>query len=191
MKFILASSSPSRKQLFGLLHIPFEVFSPECDESEYKNEKPKDYVQRIALLKNNTAAQYFSEAYILSADTVVVVGQHVLHKTRDPQEAFRHLHLLSGRRHRVYTAIVLSSPAGKVIRRLVEARVTFNQVTAHQIKNFLNTEEWKDKAGSYSIFGTACCFIRHIVGNPSTIQGLPMFELSQILKGLAIIPSKF
>ena len=188
MRFILASSSSERKRLFKFFNMPFEVFSANCDESEKKQEKPKDYVIRVALMKNEMAAMQFSDAYILSADTVVIAGRKILHKTQNREEAYQHLQLLSGRRHCVYTAMVLRGPDQKIFSKLVQAKVVFSMLSEAQIQNFLNTQEWENKAGSYDILGTACCFIRQLIGNHTTINGLPMFQLSQLLRGVGLIP---
>lgn len=187
--FILASASPRRLALLSQIGLePDRVLAADLDETPYKAELPRLYARRMAHAKAaHIATQCTEPAFILGADTVVAVGRRILGKTDDEDIARQHLTLLSGRRHRVFTAIALygsaSLPACKPVERIVESYVTFARMTPQQIDALIAQGDWRGKAGSYALQGAAAAHIRQMGGSPSAVIGLPLFETAQILRG--------
>ncbi len=120
---------------------------------------------------------------VLAADTVVAAGRRILPKAETEAEAQRCLTLLSGRRHRVLTAVVLVTPDGRRSERVVTSVVGFSRLTAPQLAAYLAGGEWQGKAGGYAIQGTAAAFVRFLSGSYSNVVGLPLFETAQLLRG--------
>jgi septum formation protein len=160
--------------------VPDKVVSPDIDESPARNELPRPYAERMAAAKAKAAAS--SDHLVLAADTVVAAGRRILPKAEDAAAVRACLTLLSGRRHRVLTAIVLAEPNGRFTRRLVESVVTFNRLTTVQIERYLRLQEGEGKAGGYAINGHAASFIRFLSGSYSAVVGLPLFETAQLLR---------
>jgi septum formation protein len=121
---------------------------------------------------------------VLAADTVVGVGRRVLPQAGTEAEARRRLELLSGRRHNVYTGVVLLAPDGRRLARLVDSIVTFQRLTPAQVADYLAGGEWRGKAGGYAIQGRAEVFVRFLSGSHSNVVGLPLFETAQLLRGI-------
>jgi septum formation protein len=180
---VLASASPRRLALLAQIGIvPDQVISPDIDESALSGELPRQHAQRLARAK--AAAVGPAGGYVLAADTVVAVGRRILPKADTEADARRYLALLSGRRHRVMTAVVLLAPGGRRGERLVQSVVGFARLTERQFAAYLASEEWRGKAGGYAIQGRAAGFIRFVSGSYSNVVGLPLFETAQLLRGL-------
>jgi nucleoside triphosphate pyrophosphatase len=178
---ILASASPRRVALLAQIGItPDETFSPEIDEAPLRGELPRALALRLARAK--AAAIPAHEAAVLAADTVVAAGRRILGKPLTEPEAAACLALLSGRRHRVYTGVVLIAGTRRT-ERLVTSIVTFARLTESQQRAYLATREWHGKAGGYAIQGLAASFIRFVSGSYSNVVGLPLFETAQLLRG--------
>lgn len=179
---ILASGSPRRLELLARIGVtPDEVCAADVDETPHKAELPRLLAGRLAHAKAEAVAT--SGALVLAADTVVGVGQRILGKARDEAEARRFLELLSGRRHRVITGVVLAGPGAERRARLVTSIVTFQRLTAAQIDAYLATGEWRGKAGAYAIQGGAEAWCRFLSGSHSNVVGLPLHETAQLLRG--------
>jgi septum formation protein len=161
--------------------VPDQVVSPDIDETPARDELPRLYAIRMARAK--ASAVPFPDHLVLAADTVVSVGRRILPKADSTQQVRTCLGLLSGRRHRVMTAVVLTGPDGRATERLVESAVTFNRLTDEQIERYVATREGEGKAGGYAINGQAACFIRFLSGSHSSVVGLPLFETAQLLRG--------
>ncbi|HEX3574398.1 MAG TPA: Maf family nucleotide pyrophosphatase [Rhodopila sp.] len=182
LPLILASSSPRRLMLLQQIGIvPDQVVSPDIDESPLRDELPRPYAERMARLKADAVPS--PDHFVLAADTVVCAGRRILPKAADAGEVRDCLALLSGRRHRVMTAIVLMAPDGRRTERLVESAVTFNRLTEAQIARYVALREGEGKAGGYAINGHAASFIRLLSGSYSGVVGLPLFETAQLLRG--------
>ena len=180
---ILASASPRRLALLAQIGIvPDRVIAPDIDETPLRDESPRLYVQRLAHAKAHAVDA--PGELVLAADTVVAVGRRVLPKAETEDEARRCLALLSGRRHRVMTAVVLLAPDGRRGERLVQSVVGFARLTERQIAAYLASGEWLGKAGGYAAQGRAAAFIRFLSGSYSNVVGLPLFETAQLLRGL-------
>lgn len=182
---ILASSSPRRLELLAQIHIkPDAVFPADIDETPHKNELPRLFVKRIAHEKCAFVQEQYKNSYILSADTIVAVGRRILGKAENGEQAASFLKLLSGRSHRVYTAISLYNPHKNIFQsRLAESRVSFHHLDIHDINQYIKMEEWQGKAGAYAIQGYAGRFIRQITGSYTNIVGLPIDKSFNLLKG--------
>lgn len=193
LPLILASSSPRRLTLLKQIGIvPDQVVSTDIDETPTRDELPRPYAQRMALAKAASVAS--PDHLVLAADTVVAAGRRILPKATSAEQVRACLTLLSGRRHRVLTAIVLTGPQGsapkgsttarRCTQRLVESIVTFNRLTDDQIERYVATHEGEGKAGGYAINGQAASFIRFLSGSHSAVVGLPLFETAQLLRGV-------
>ena len=182
IKLILASSSIRRLHLLAQIGItPDSIVSPNIDESVTQNENPREYVKRMASAKADAAKQ--SGKYLLAADTAVVCGTRILPKAETEDAAVDCLSLLSGRRHKVFGSICLLLPNGERRMRLVETIVSFKRLTESEIKSYLSSSEWDGKAGGYAIQGRAASFVKHISGSYSNVVGLPLYNVSQLLRG--------
>ncbi|HSQ96077.1 MAG TPA: Maf family nucleotide pyrophosphatase [Croceibacterium sp.] len=178
---ILASASPRRRGLLARLGIePARVVHADIDEKPRKAELPRDYALRMAREKAEAAAD--AEAHVLAGDTVVAVGRRILPKAEDEATARECLELLSGRRHRVLSAVALRAPDGTLRERLSETSVRFKRLSADEITAYLASDEWHGKAGGYGIQGRAEGLIAWISGSHSAVVGLPLFETRALLK---------
>lgn len=185
-RLTLASASPRRRELLSRLGIaPDAVVSADIDETPLKGELPHRYVRRVAREK---AFAVEADGFVLAGDTVVAAGRRILPKTEDETAARRCLELLSGRRHRVLSAIVLRAPDGTLRDRLSETTVRFKVLSSEEIADYLAGGEWRGKAGGYAIQGSAEGLIQWIQGSHSGVIGLPLFETRALLRaaGFAI-----
>ena len=180
---VLASASPRRLHLLAQIGIkPDRVVSPDIDETALPGELPRVYAQRLARAK--AAAVTAPGCCVLAADTVVAAGRRILPKAETAADAQRCLTLLSGRRHRVMTAVVLLAPDGRRGERLVQSVVGFSRLGERQLATYVAGGEWRGKAGGYAIQGQAAAFVRFLSGSYSNVVGLPLFETAQLLRGL-------
>ncbi len=182
MTFILASQSPSRFALLTRLGIPFDVHPANIDETPIVRERPTLYVMRMAREKAEKVSEQFSDQPILAADTIVAVGTRILRKAESEQEVYDQLRLISGRRHRVYTALALRMPSGAYYTRLCVTHVAVKILEPQEIAFFIQSGEWRNVA-VYRIEGIMGMYIRMIRGLSSTVQGLPLWDVYTLLKG--------
>ncbi len=189
VRLVLASASPRRLALLQQIGIEPDALLPaDIDETPRKAEPPRELARRLARTKLAAAeAALRAEAsgtrtWLLAADTVVAVGRRVLPKAEVPDEAADCLRLLSGRQHRVFTAVCLLSPKGRR-ERIVESRVRFKRLSGREIEGYLASGEWRGKAGGYAIQGLAGTFVIKLVGSYSNVVGLPLYEAVSLLGG--------
>ncbi|WP_084021155.1 Maf-like protein [Microvirga flocculans] len=189
-KLVLASASPRRLALLQQAGIEPDALLPaDVDETPLKSEGAKELAKRLARSKAEVARKVartredLKSAYILSADTVVVVGRRILPKAEVVDEAAGCLRLLSGRQHRVYTSICLITPKDAIRERLVETRVRFKRLSRDEFERYLASGEWRGKAGGYAIQGLAGTFVVKLVGSYSNVVGLPLYEAVGLLDG--------
>jgi nucleoside triphosphate pyrophosphatase len=181
-RLVLASASPRRVALLVRLGLtPDEIDPAEIDETVIAGEVPADHARRLALVKCATVAKRHAGALVLAADTVVAAGRRILPKAEDEATARRCLELLSGRRHRVLSAVALASPDGRVRHRLSTSIVRFKRLSADEIDGYLAGGDWHGKAGGYAIQGAAEALIQRIDGSHSGIVGLPLAETRALL----------
>ena len=189
-KLVLASGSPRRVTLINQAGIEPDALRPaELDETPKRGELPRACANRLARAKAEAALEMLrvddelKGSYVLAADTVVAVGRRILPKAQLLDEAAQCLRLLSGRNHRVHTAICLVTPAEAFRQRLVETRVRFKRLSDQDIEAYLASGEWRGKAGGYAAQGIAGSFIVKIVGSYSNVVGLPLYETTTLLLG--------
>ena len=182
---ILASASPRRLELLRQIGCePAAVRAAELDEGPHARELPAALAKRLALAKADAVALRYPGDYVLAADTVVACGRRILPKAESEAEARACLTLLSGRRHRVLTAIVVRAPGQCRAQRLVTSTVTFRRLAPEDIAWYLAGGEWRGKAGGYAIQGKAALFVRALGGSYSNVVGLPLYETAALLQGL-------
>ncbi len=178
---ILASASPRRRELIARLGLTPDAIAPaDIDETPAKGELPRDYAKRMAREKAEAAAS--DEGFVLAGDTVVAAGRRILPKAEDEATARKCLELLSGRRHRVLSAIALRAPDGSMRERLSETVVMFKRLSPEEIDAYIASGEWDGKAGGYAIQGIAEGLISRIQGSHSGVVGLPLYETRSLLK---------
>jgi septum formation protein len=180
-RLILASASPRRRELLARLGVePARIGGADIDETPLKGEIPRDYARRMAREKAQAAAD--ADGFMLAGDTVVALGRRILPKAEDEATARRCLGLLSGRRHRVLSAIALLGPDGTLREQLSETVVIFKRLSNEEIDAYIASGEWHGKAGGYAIQGSAEGLISRIQGSHSGVVGLPLFETRALLK---------
>ena len=187
---ILASSSPRRQEILKSLGIPFQVVLPNVDESAYMVKNASDLPEVLAKAKVQAVAKAMPPKqvipWILGADTLVVMGNKIYGKPKDPDEAIEFLH----KTHHVITALALYNGRNHTMSvRTAASKVTFAPMTKEEIEWYVDTGDWHGAAGGYRIQGMASCFISKIEGTNSCVVGLPIFELYDMLKeqGYSII----
>jgi septum formation protein len=181
MRLILASASPRRLELLARLGVaPDSVVPAEIDETPRKAEIPDRYACRMAIEKAAAAAEPGS--LVLAADTVVAAGRRILPKAETEDEARSALTLLSGRRHRVHSAVALTDAGGRTRTRLSTSLVLFKRLSPDEIQAYLESGEWLGKAGGYAIQGRAEALVRMLSGSHSGVMGLPLFETRALLR---------
>ncbi len=181
MRLVLASASPRRLELLARLGVTPDAVAPaDIDETPRKGELPVPYAQRMAAEKAAAAAQPGS--LVLAADTVVAAGRRILPKTENVEEARATLKLLSGRRHRVLSAVTVVAPDGTARHRLSASTVAFKRLSEEELDSYLKAGEWRGKAGAYAIQGRAEALIRFLSGSHSGVMGLPLFETRALLR---------
>ncbi|CCJ77793.1 nucleoside triphosphate pyrophosphatase [Cronobacter muytjensii] len=177
----LASGSPRRQELLGMLGVTFERLVPGVEEQRAEEEAPQDYVTRLARDKARAGVALAArDLPVLGADTIVVLDGDVLEKPRDAAHAAEMLGRLSGQTHQVMTAVALADRQ-RVRERLVITRVTFRTLTAQDIAAYVGSGEPMDKAGAYGIQGLGGCFVRSIEGSYHAVVGLPLVETWELL----------
>ncbi len=181
---ILASASPRRLDLLAQIGITPDAVKPaDINEQPIEGELPRGHALRLAQEKAAKVAGDNPDCIILAADTVVGVGRRILPKTETPDEARKCLELMSGRGHRVFTGVAVIKADGDMIARVVETRLKMKRLSAPEIQAYLDSGEWKGKAGGYGIQGRAGAFIPSLIGSYTNVVGLPLFETKNLLQG--------
>jgi septum formation protein len=182
---VLASASPRRLDLLRQIGItPDQVDPADLDERAKPHETPRRLAVRLAEEKATAVAARHPGAFVIAADTVVSVGRRVLPKAETKVEARACLALLSGRAHRVETGVAVVSPTGESASRLVETRLHVKRLNDAEIDAYVESGEWRGKAGGYAIQGRAGGFILDLQGSYSGVVGLPLYETLCLLQGL-------
>ncbi|MEO1039404.1 MAG: Maf family nucleotide pyrophosphatase [Pseudomonadota bacterium] len=185
---VLASASPRRRELLAAIGFSPDTIAPtDIDETSKLKETPRALALRLACEK--LAAADHPGAYVLASDTVVGVGRRILPKTEARDEAEACLRLMSGRNHRVFTGIAVRSPDGREASRVVETRIAFKRLSEAELSEYLDSGEWKGKAGGYGVQGRAGAFVSHMIGSYSAVVGLPVYETRLLLTGLGYQPT--
>ena len=189
-RIVLASSSPRRISLLKMLGVTFEPVPASIVEEKREGEEPADFARRIAKEKAFQVAERVKAEFVIAADTVVVIDGEVLGKPKDENEARRMLEKLSGRTHKVITAVALyKKESGELLLDHKETLVRFTVLSKAEIDWYIRTGEPMDKAGAYGIQGLGALFIERIDGCYTNVVGLPLPLLYQLAKraGLSLI----
>ncbi len=181
MRLILGSGSPRRKELLAQIGVVADgICPPDINEDPHKNELPRPYCVRIAREKA-LAVEAAPEDVVLCADTTVALGRRIMGKPQDAAEAAEFLMALSGRRHRVITAVAVRR-GDQLWQRDVVSAVKMKRLSNEELNAYLATNDWQGKAGGYAIQGPAGAFIPWISGSFTGIVGLPVAETAGLLQ---------
>jgi septum formation protein len=184
---VLASASPRRRDLLARIGVVPDAVAPaDIDESPLRGERPRAHAIRLAAEKARAAAALRPDAVVLAGDTVVGLGARILPKAEDEATARQCLALLSGRRHRVYSAIAVITPDGTLREALSETIVRFKRLTDQDMDAYIAGGEWHGKAGGYAIQGSAEGFCAWLSGSHSGVVGLPLFETRRLLRAAGV-----
>jgi septum formation protein len=188
-RFILASKSPRRielLQLMGLNHM--EIIPSQVNETSLPGELPHEHARRLSEEKAAAVALLHPDAWVLGADTIVVIDSEILGKPKHPREAGAMLARLSGRIHQVHTGFTITCPRrGVRIGDCIESAVQFRTLTEDEIAWYIQTSEPYDKAGGYAVQGLGAFFIKEIHGSYTNVMGLPLCEVVDRLKQIGAI----
>jgi septum formation protein len=183
VRLLLASSSPRRRELLAQVGIiPDQIFAPNIDETPAKAERPDVYAVRMAEEKAAAAISVLPGAIILACDTTVAAGRRIIGSAATGDDIRAGLALLSGRRHRVYSAVCVIDASGKSRTRLSTTIVAFKRLERAEIEAYVASGDGLGKAGGYAIQGRAAAFVRFISGSYSGVVGLPLAETVTLLK---------
>lgn len=183
MRLILASTSPRRKDLLALLHIPFEVVAPPFQEQVRQECSAAEQAQRFALGKAWSCAQHHPDSLVLGSDTLISVGTDVLGKPTNLEEARTTLQRLRGREHVIHTAVAICRKRDDLQDLAAETvRVWMHNLSDAEVEAYLQTEEWMGKAGAYSIQGSGSRLIARIEGDYTAAVGLPLRLVARLLR---------
>ena len=183
---VLASSSPRRRDLLAQIGVvPGAIRSPDIDESPRKGELARPYAERMASEKALAVPRQEGEV-VLAGDTTVALGRRILPQAENEGDVARFLRLLSGRRHRVHSAISVIDANEKQRTRCVTSQVKFKRLSEEEIAAYADSGEGIGKAGGYAIQGRAAGLIDFLAGSHSGVVGLPLFETRALLKAAGI-----
>jgi septum formation protein len=184
---ILASASPRRLELLARLGVvPSAVDPAHIDETPRKDELPLPYAKRMAAEKAEATAARHSGAVVLGADTVVACGRRILPKAETAEQARTCLALLSGRRHRVHSAVTLIDGEGRARHRCSTTILTFKRLSETEITAYIASDEWEGKAGGYAVQGFAEAWVKSLSGSHSGVMGLPLYETRALVEAAGV-----
>lgn len=184
----LASTSPRRRELLARIGVHFEALRIDVVEDVLPDEAPETYVLRLALAKaraGRAALEHRPARPVLGADTCIAVDGMILGKPRDRGHGLAMLARLSGREHRVLSAVAVAGEGGEATRLSV-SHVHFRDIDPAEAERYWATGEPADKAGGYAIQGLGALFVRHLEGSYSGVMGLPLFETAELLTDFGI-----
>jgi septum formation protein len=194
MPLVLASASPRRRELLGLIGISFEIRPSEIEESEFNGDDPALTARSYARKKAESVARQEgdrADRWYLGVDTIVILGRRVMGKPADRDQAREFLSTLSGRQHQVITAYCLLRPQGReLVEKAISSRVKIRAMASAEIEAYLDTDEPYDKAGAYAAQGVGASLVEAIEGSYTNVVGLPLAELTTDLLRLGIIEPK-
>jgi septum formation protein len=189
-RLVLASASPRRLDLLAQIGISPDLIEPaEIDETPLNSETPRLLANRLARAKATKVAELHPGAFVLAADTVVAVGRRILPKAESSDEVRGCLGLLSGRAHKVLTAVAVQAPDGRLAGRLTETRLHVKRLTPSEIDAYVASGDGLGKAGGYGIQGRAGAFVMSLEGSYPSVVGLPLYETLNLLVGLGFVRS--
>lgn len=180
MGIVLASQSPRRQELLRRIVPSFKVQAADINEDVQPGITPREYVQNMASEKAASIFEQFPEDRVIGCDTIVVYEDEIIGKPTSREHAFQILKKLSGQTHMVYTAVVVMEE-GSTSSMIVPAEVEFFTLSDQEINAYLDTDEYKDKAGAYGIQEQGALLVKGITGDYYSIMGLPIAALSRML----------
>ena len=184
--FILASGSPQRIALLRQVgYEPKKIQPADIDEECFPHEMPLPYVRRMALEKAKHVAAIFPHENVLACDTIVAVGQRILHKAENAGQQREYMRLLSGRTHRVVSSVCLIDKNGRISQRTVTTKIAMKVLSDAELEEYLACGEWKGVCG-YKIEGRLAGYVTRMVGSYSGVVGLPLYETLNLLKGVGV-----
>ncbi len=186
LQIVLASASPRRRELLMQIGVEFTVSPADIDETVHAGEAPEDYVLRMVITKSQQGFASLAEPaascpLVLGADTAVVLDGQILGKPRDQADAEYMLACLSGRTHRVMSAVAVTD-GQRLASRLSVTAVSFRELRPGESTSYWQSGEPRDKAGAYAIQGCGALFVRELQGSYSGVVGLPLFETAELLE---------
>lgn len=179
-KIALASTSPRRRELLASLGFELTLLDPNIDESIKPGESPQNLALRLSREKALAVADQ-TTLPMIAADTIVVVGQEILNKPENLEDARRMIQQLSGREHLVMTGYAVLYQ-GQLINELVTTSLVFRNLAEHEIESYLLTNEWVGKSGACTLQGPSGPFVEHMTGSFTNVLGLPLTEILSALK---------
>lgn len=187
-QLILASQSPRREYLLKQAGLHFSVIPSRIDENAFQLTEPGDYVKTLAMAKADDVARQYPEGWVIGADTIVTIGQSILGKPQNPEDAKAMLKRLSGQAHAVFTGYaIVNHNAARRVCDTVETTVEFKDLSNEEIDWYTQSDEPFDKAGAYAIQGLGTFLVRRINGSYTNVVGLPVCEVIENLLGLGAI----
>lgn len=185
---ILASSSPYRREILSRLGIEFSSVSPEIDESPGEGESPSDLVSRLAVEKALAVALSHPRALIVGSDQVATLDEHILGKPGNHQRAVEQLHLLSGKRVTFFTSLcLLNSDSGERQLCCEPYHVVFRELNGEEIESYLRKEQPYNCAGAFKSEGLGACLFKRMEGDdPTSLIGLPLIQLVNMLRNQGV-----
>jgi septum formation protein len=182
-QFILASASPRRQELLRSVGLKFKIIPAHVDENYSAGESPRQHVQRLSIDKAMVIAKKYPEAWVLGADTIVVIDGMILGKPENKTQAQKMLQKLSGREHKVFTGFTIAHLAAKIYKtKVIQSAVRFKTLSPKEMDWYVSCDEPYDKAGGYAVQGKGACFIQSIRGSYTNVIGLPLCEVLEALK---------
>lgn len=183
ISFILASASPRRREMLESIGLNFKIIPAHVNEDYLAGESPSKHVRRLSFNKAVAIAEKNQNAWVLGADTIVVIDGIILGKPKNKAQAKKMLERLSGREHKVFTGFTIARmSSGICTTKVIQSAVRFKAITPGEMKWYINGDEPYDKAGGYAIQGGGAYFIRSIRGSYTNVIGLPLCEVLEILK---------
>ncbi|WP_353572577.1 Maf family protein [Candidatus Albibeggiatoa sp. nov. BB20] len=194
-QLVLASSSPYRKSVLGRLHVPFDTFSPQVDETQLVNESATDLVQRLAELKARAAQTLYPQALVIGSDQVAVIGEMILTKPHNHDNAVKQLSAMSGKQVDFLTGLcLLNTETRKAQVDIVRFGVKFRVLTTDQIEHYLQHDKPYNCSGSFKSEGLGIALLERMIGSdPTAVIGLPLIRLVHMLEaeGVSVLNSHF
>jgi septum formation protein len=185
---ILASASPRRQELLRSVGLNFKIIPAHINENCLAGESPRQHVKRLAREKAMVIAKKYPEAWVLGADTIVVIDGIVLGKPENKTQARKMLQKLSGREHKVFTGFTIAHVSAEIYRtKVIQSAVQFKKISPEEMEWYVASDEPYDKAGGYAVQGQGACFIQSIRGSYTNVIGLPLCEVLEELKSFGTI----
>jgi septum formation protein len=186
--FILASASPRRQDLLRSVGLKFKIIPAHVNEEYLAGESPREHVKRLSLSKAMVIARKNPDAWVLGADTIVVIDGRILGKPKDKKKAREMLETLSDREHKVFTGFTLAHVATKVYKtKVISSAVQFKRISSEEMEWYVGCDEPYDKAGGYAAQGMGASFIKSIRGSYTNVIGLPLCEVMEELQNLKVL----